>query len=68
MKDFEALRARKKSILDRTLDEYSRVSGTVGMVDKQRLARHMDGIREIERGLDAIGRRSPGRPGLQGSA
>ncbi|HXU84152.1 MAG TPA: DUF1552 domain-containing protein, partial [Polyangia bacterium] len=53
--EFAALRARKKSILDRTLDEYSRVSGTVGMVDKQRLARHMDGIREFERGLDAVG-------------
>jgi hypothetical protein len=55
MKDFEVLRLRKKSILDRALDEYQRVSGTVGAADKQRLARHMDGIREIERGLDAIG-------------
>jgi hypothetical protein len=60
MKDLEALRLRKKSILDRTLDEYNRVSGTVGMVDKQRLSRHMDGIREIERGLDAIGKGGAG--------
>jgi hypothetical protein len=58
MKDFELVRARKKSILDRTLDEYKRVQGTVGMVDQQRLTRHMDGIREIERGLDAIGKGS----------
>jgi hypothetical protein len=60
VKDLEALRLRKKSILDRTMDEYNRVSGTVGMVDKQRLARHMDGIREIERGLDAIGKGGAG--------
>jgi hypothetical protein len=60
MKDFEALRLRKKSILDRTMDEYKRVQGTVGMIDQQRLTRHMDGIREIERGLDAIGKGGAG--------
>jgi hypothetical protein len=53
--EFAALRARKKSILDRAMEEYRRVSGTVGTGDQTRLARHMDGIREIERGLDAIG-------------
>jgi hypothetical protein len=52
--EFAALRARKKSILDHALEEYKRVSGTVGASDQMRLARHMDGIREIERGLDAI--------------
>jgi hypothetical protein len=60
MKDFEALRLRKKSILDRTMDEYKRVQGTVGMIDQQRLTRHMEGIREIERGLDAIGKGGAG--------
>jgi hypothetical protein len=54
-KEFLALRTRKKSILDHALEEYKRVSGTVGTGDQMRLQRHMDGIREIERGLDAIG-------------
>jgi uncharacterized protein DUF1552 len=52
---FEALRARKKSILDHALEEYKRVSGTVGPGDQMRLQRHMDGIREIERGLALSG-------------
>jgi hypothetical protein len=51
----KVFRDRKKSILDSALEEYKRVSTTVGTTDKQRLARHMDGIREIERGLEAIG-------------
>jgi len=53
MAEFAALRARKRSILDHALEEYKRVSGTVGPSDQMRLQRHMDGIREIERGLDA---------------
>ena len=52
--DFMALRMRRKSILDRTLDQYNKVQGTLGASDKMRLGRHMDGIREIERGLDAL--------------
>jgi hypothetical protein len=55
MAQFEAVRARKKSILDHALEEYKRVSGTVGPTDQMRLQRHMDGIREIERGLAAMG-------------
>jgi hypothetical protein len=51
MKDFEVVRARKMSILDHALNEYKRLSTTVGTVDQMRLQRHMDGIREIERGL-----------------
>jgi hypothetical protein len=53
--EFDALRARKKSILDHALEEYKRVSATVGPSDQARLQRHMDGIREIERGLALSG-------------
>ena len=59
--DFARLRARKKSILDRAMEEYKRVQGTVGAGDQMRLDRHMDGIREIERGLERLGRRQRGR-------
>jgi hypothetical protein len=52
--DFMAMRMRRKSILDRTMEQYQKVSSTVGASDKMRLGRHMDGIREIERGLDAL--------------
>jgi hypothetical protein len=54
--EFGALRARKKSILDHALEEYKRVSGTLGPGDQMRMQRHMDGIREIERGLEAVGK------------
>jgi hypothetical protein len=50
---FAQLRARRKSILDLSLAEYQRVSATVGSGDRQRLARHMDVIRQVEHGLDA---------------
>jgi Protein of unknown function (DUF1552) len=52
--EFGRLRARKKSILDRALEEYKRLHVTVGASDQARLDRHMSGIREIERGLDAL--------------
>jgi hypothetical protein len=52
--DFARLRMRKKSILDRTMEEYTRLQGTLGDGDKMRLERHMNGIREIERGLEAL--------------
>jgi hypothetical protein len=52
-REFARLRAHRKSILDLALVEYQRVSGTVGSNDRQRLARHMDVIRQVEQGLDA---------------
>jgi Protein of unknown function (DUF1552) len=52
--DFARLRARKKSILDRAMEEYGRLKTTVGAGDQMRLDRHMSGIREIERGLEAL--------------
>jgi hypothetical protein len=53
--DFGRLRARRKSILDRAMEEYKRLHATVGAGDQMRLDRHMSGIREIERGLDTSG-------------
>jgi hypothetical protein len=53
--DLAVVRARKKSILDHTLDEYKRVAGAVGPGDRRRLDVHAETIRQIERGLDAIG-------------
>jgi hypothetical protein len=47
------LRARKQSIIDRTLDEYRRISGVVGPEDRQRLDAHMQAIRSLEQGLGA---------------
>jgi hypothetical protein len=49
------LRAQKQSVLDRTLDEYSRISALVDGSDKRRLEAHMDAIREVERSLTATG-------------
>jgi hypothetical protein len=53
--DLARLRARKQSIIDRTLEEYRRVAGVVGAGDKQRLEAHMDAIRTLEQGLGANG-------------
>ena len=61
--DFARLRARKKSILDRAMEEYRRLHATVGASDQMRLDRHMDGIREIERGLEALVGRAAARRG-----
>jgi len=52
-KEFARLRARRKSILDLAMNEYQRVSGTLGSADQQRLQRHMDTIRDVEQGLEA---------------
>jgi hypothetical protein len=51
--DFAKLRARRKSILDLALNEYQRVSGTLGGGDRQRLERHMTVIRQVEQSLEA---------------
>jgi hypothetical protein len=52
--EFERLRLKKKSILDRTLDEYQRVSAQVGATDRARLGVHMEAIRSVERSLDVV--------------
>jgi hypothetical protein len=49
--ELERLRARKKSVLDRTMDEYTRVSAQLGGADRARLGLHLDAIRSVERSL-----------------
>jgi hypothetical protein len=49
--DLARLRAKKQSIIDRTLEEYRRVAGVVGPGDRQRLEAHMEAIRSLEQGL-----------------
>jgi hypothetical protein len=51
--EFARIRAKKQSILDRTLDEYTRISGQVSTADRRRLETHMEAIRSVERGLGA---------------
>ena len=51
---FAKLRMRRQSILDRTLDEYKRVSGIVGGGDKTRLDAHVTALRSLEQSLGLI--------------
>src|SRR4051794_5827684 len=51
--DLAKLRARKKSILDAALEQYKKVSTTLGPTDKKRLSDHGDAIRKLELELDA---------------
>jgi hypothetical protein len=51
---FAKLRARRQSILDRTLDEYKRVSGVVGGGDRMRLDAHVTALRSLEQSLGLI--------------
>ncbi len=53
--ELERIRARKKSVLDRTMDEYTRVSAQLGGADKARLGVHLDAIRSVERSLTIDG-------------
>ena len=46
--DLARLRARKKSILDATLEQYRKVALTVGGGDRQRLEKHLGAIRQVE--------------------
>ena len=48
----ERLRAKRGSVLDGVLGNFNRLSSQVGSVDRARLERHADLIRELERGLD----------------
>lgn len=50
----DALRNQRRSVLDAVLTEFNSVSNTVGYDDKQKLERHADAIRDIERQLDVM--------------
>src|SRR5205814_184601 len=54
--DLARLRARKKSILDATIDQYTKVAALVGPADRKRLEAHTEAIRKLELQIDAAGR------------
>jgi hypothetical protein len=54
--DLARLRARKKSILDATIDQYTKVAAVVGPGDRKRLEAHTEAIRKLELQIDAAGR------------
>ncbi len=51
----EMIRAQRKSVLDSTLEGFTRLQGQVGAADRQRLEAHADKIREIEQSLENTG-------------
>jgi len=51
---FAKVRAQRKSVLDRTMDEFKRVSGTVGGGDRSRLDAHLTAIRSLEQSLGIL--------------
>jgi hypothetical protein len=50
--DLARLRARKKSILDATLEQYRALAQKVGPTDRQKLEKHMAAIRQVEVEID----------------
>lgn len=50
----DALKARKKSVLDHVVGEYNSLVPKLGTADKAVVQQHLDKLREIEMGLDAI--------------
>jgi hypothetical protein len=52
--EIDALHRRQKSVLDAVLAEFNAVSGTLGYDDRQKLERHAEAIRDIERQLELM--------------
>lgn len=50
--DLAKLRARKKSILDAAMEQYSKLQAVVGPLDKARLDKHATAIRTVEKELE----------------
>ncbi len=50
----DALRKQRRSVLDAVLGEFNSVNGSLGYDDKQKLTRHADAIRDLERQLDVM--------------
>jgi hypothetical protein len=61
------IRAQRQSIIDALKDDFTDVSLKVGREDRQKIAQHLDGIREIERRLQSDGPKImgaiPSKPG-----
>jgi hypothetical protein len=53
--DLAKLRARDKSILDATMEQYKKLAMTVGPDDRQRLEKHLTAIRQVELQIDNAG-------------
>jgi hypothetical protein len=53
--ELEALRRRRRSVLDSVLAEFRSVNASLGYDDKQKLERHASAIRDIERQLELGG-------------
>jgi hypothetical protein len=61
--EIDALHKRQKSVLDAVLVEFNAVGATLGYDDKQKLDRHAEAIRDIERQLDLM--QMPTQPGCK---
>jgi hypothetical protein len=51
---FARVRAQRRSVIDRSLDEYNRVLGTVSGTDRTRLDAHLTAIRSLEQSLGLL--------------
>lgn len=49
--EIAALRAKRKSVLDRVGEDFTRLQAKLGASDKQKLESHLDAIRELEQSL-----------------
>lgn len=51
----EVIKRKRKSVLDAVIGDYTSFNAKLGKDDKVRLEKHLDAIRELEKGLDATG-------------
>lgn len=51
----EIIRKQRKSVLDAVIQDYMSFNPRLGADDRKRLDQHLDGIREVEKRLDATG-------------
>ncbi len=51
----EVLKRKRKSVLDAVIGDYSSFNSRLGKDDRERLEKHLDAIREVEKSLDATG-------------
>jgi hypothetical protein len=53
--DIEALKLRRRSVLDSVLADFNRLQTKVGTADREKLDRHATSVREFELSLDKLG-------------
>lgn len=49
-----ALRAQRKSVLDAVKDDFQRLNPRLGTEDRQKLAEHLESVREVERQVTSV--------------